>query len=52
MWLDDPDSVAKYTTEDEPTKRGAPPSLVEMMILGWVSGKKKTYHIIYVLKGK
>ncbi|XP_046673620.1 transient receptor potential-gamma protein [Homalodisca vitripennis] len=38
MWLDDPDSLAKYTEATEPTKRGAPPSLVEMMILGWVSG--------------
>lgn len=41
MWLDDPESItkSKYQDDEEPTKRGEPPSLVEMMILGWVSGE-------------
>lgn len=41
MWLDDPESItkSKYPDDEEPTKRGEPPSLVEMMILGWVSGE-------------
>lgn len=41
MWLEghEVSGVAKDPAVGEPTKRGAPPSLVEMMILGWVSGK-------------
>ena len=27
------------TMEDEPTKRGAPPTIIECLILAWVSGE-------------
>ncbi len=39
-WLGQlPDCLEKWISDDVTTKRGAPPTMIEWLILAWVCGK-------------
>lgn len=54
IWVDDTNSAGDQFDVEAPTKRGATPSVIEWMILAWVSGKfdcvalnHSIYHVVF-----